>query len=84
MRDVKCGLDEFRVMMNDIGERFQFNVEEELVDKTIETAGERPFGWFRGYVFHGYKSGEHGIIGKASDGTMAGPRFMEGFGPKSG
>ena len=34
-------------------------------------------------IFLAIKDLSHGIIGKASDGTMAGPRYMDGFGPKS-
>lgn len=33
-------------------------------------------------IFIAIKDLSHGIIGKAVDGTMAGPRYMEGFEPK--
>lgn len=34
-------------------------------------------------MFLAIKDLSHGIIGKATDGTMAGPRYIEGFEPKS-
>jgi quercetin dioxygenase-like cupin family protein len=33
-------------------------------------------------IFVAIKDLSHGIIGKAVDGTMAGPEYLEGFGPK--
>lgn len=33
-------------------------------------------------IFIAIKDLSHGIIGKAVDGTMTGPRFMDGFGPE--
>ena len=33
-------------------------------------------------IFVAIKDLSHGIIGKAVDGTMAGPAYLEGFGPK--
>ena len=33
-------------------------------------------------IFIAIKDLSHGIIGKATDGTMSGPRYMKGFEPK--